>query len=186
MITFLRKYKIQIICIPVCLSNNEFDEFERVVEGIKTCDGIILPGGQENYDIDLKIAKYLYNRNIPTLGICLGMQIMALAFDGAIEYLPNNKHQSKKESVHKIKIKQDSKLYEILKVNELMVNSRHSEHIITTNLNITAISSDLVIEAVEDPTKKFFIGVQWHPESLINNIYSKGLFDYFIKVIEKV
>ena len=37
-----------------------------------------------------------------------------------------------------------------------------------------------IIEAVEDPNKKFFIGVQWHPESLEEDIYSERLFDTFI------
>jgi len=185
LVTFLRKYNIETICIPVCLSNNEFDEFKRVVKGIKECSGIILPGGQNYHEIDLKIAKFLYDKNIPTLGICLGMQIMALTFNGNINYLKNNNHQSKEEYVHKIKIKEDSKLHNILKTNELIVNSRHSEHITTTDLQITALANDLTIEAIEDSKKTFFIGVQWHPESIINDLYSKRLFDHFIDIIER-
>ena len=183
LITYLRNYDIQISCIPICFSNNDFDEFERVVKGILECDGIILPGGPNEYEIDLKIAKFLHEQNIPTLGICLGMQIMSLAFDGDIERLDKNFHQSKNEYVHKVKIKTNSKLYEILGTNEIIVNSRHSEHITTTDLSITAISDDLVIEAVEDASKAFYIGVQWHPESLVNDEYSKKLFDYFINLL---
>lgn len=180
LIKYLRNYKVNVICIPVCFEENEFDELERVEKLINDCDGIILPGGQNNYEIDLKIAKYLYNKNIPTLGICLGMQIMALTFNGDIAYLKNNKHQSREEYVHEIKIKPNSKLAEILKESNILVNSRHSEHITTTDLSIVAIADDLTIEAVEDSSKKFFIGIEWHPESLAHDIYSKKLFDFFI------
>lgn len=105
---------------------------------------------------------------------------MALSFSGDIKKFKTNIHQSKEEYVHQIKIKSDSKLLSILEDNTIFVNSRHSEHITTTDLNIVAIAPDLTIEAVEDPEKKFFIGVQWHPESLEKDLYSKKLFDYFI------
>ena len=49
-----------------------------------------------------------------------------------------------------------------------------------TNLDCVAYSEDNILEAVEDKNKKFFLGIQWHPESLLEDIYSKRLFDYFI------
>ncbi len=205
LITYLNQYDIEIICIPVIFDLPIAEELERVERIIKTCDGIILPGGeyfydidlaivqylydidlaivQYLYDIDLAIVQYLYDNNIPTLGICLGMQMMSVAMNGDIERLDNLRHQSKEEYVHPVKIKPNSKLYTILKDNEILVNSRHIEHITTTDLAITAIADDLTIEAVEDKEKQFFIGVQWHPESLINDIYSKRLFDYFISCL---
>lgn len=180
LIAFLRKYPVEVICIPVCFKNNEYEELERVKKTIRLCDGIILPGGANCYEIDLKIVKYLYKQDIPTLGICLGMQMMALAFDGKIDYLPNEFHQNKDEYVHPVKMKKGSLLEKIIESDNITVNSRHSEHITKTDLNIVAISNDLIIEAVEDKTKKFFIGVQWHPESLFNDMNSKKIFDYFI------
>ncbi len=181
LIYYLQNYNIELICIPVCFKNNQEIEFRRVEKIINECQGIILPGGENYYDIDLKIVKYLYKHNIPTLGICLGMQIMALNFNGQINTLPNQNHQKKEKYVHQIKIKEDSLLYQILETNSILVNSRHSEYIVNTNLNIVAISNDFVIEAIEDPTKSFFVGVQWHPESLFTDIYSKKIFDYFIQ-----
>ena len=185
LLAFLRKYKeIEVITIPINFKNNEYDELERVEELINSCNGIILPGGSNAYEIDLNIAKYLHEQNIPTLGICLGMQILSLAFDGDIAILKDNSHQSKEEYVHEVKLKRDSKIASILKKNKILVNSRHNEHITTTDLNITAIAPDMTIEAVEDQNKKFFIGIQWHPESLPNDIYSKRLFDYFINTLK--
>ncbi len=180
LIEYLRNYKVEVICIPILFNYNEYEELERGIELIKTCDGIILPGGAEEYDIDSKIVQYLYDHNIPTLGICLGMQLMALTFHGDIELIGNESHQKKEGYIHEVKIKPRSKLASILKDNKIMVNSRHIERITTTDLPIVAISNDLIIEAVEDPNKKFFIGIQWHPESLKEDLYSKRLFDFFI------
>lgn len=185
LIVYLRKPNIEVICIPVVFENNIYEESERVKRTIAICNGIILPGGANEHEIDLEIVKYLYQNNIPTLGICLGMQLMSLTFEGDIKKLSNNKHQSRTEYVHEVMIKENSKLAQILKEKKVLVNSRHSEHITTTNLNIVAIANDLTIEVVEDPNKKFFIGVQWHPESLPNDIYSKRLFDAFIEKIEQ-
>lgn len=180
LIEYLRNYSVEIICIPIAFQNNEYEELERTIGLIKICDGIILPGGAKEYDIDYKIIQYLYEHDIPTLGICLGMQLMALTFNGDIEPIGNEMHQKKEGYVHEVKIKEGSRLASILKSNKILVNSRHIEHITTTDLPIVAISSDLVIEAVEDASKRFFIGVQWHPESLKGDIYSKRLFDFFI------
>ena len=180
LLAFLRKYEVCTIAIPVMVNNNDLNELKRVEECIKLCNGVILPGGAFNHEIDIAIIKYLYANNIPTLGICLGMQEMAMAFSGFLNYLPNNRHQSSEDYVHDIDIQRNSKLSTIIKSSHITVNSRHSEYIFKTDLNVSAISDDLIIEAVEDSSKRFFIGVQWHPESLDNDIYSQKLFKAFI------
>lgn len=88
--------------------------------------------------------------------------------------------------MHEISIKTDSKLYEILGEERIKVNSRHGKCIPYTSLSQVAYSEEGIIEAVEDRTKKFFIGVQWHPETLIDDKYSNCLFDEFIKTIGQV
>jgi len=127
------------------------------------------------------LVDYLYQNDIPTLGICLGMQTMAKYFSHLDEINIKN-HWSNDLYVHYINIKKDSLLYKILGSDRILVNSRHKSAIIHTNLSISAVSEDEIIEAVEDPKKKFFLGVEWHPES-INDEYTKKLFDYFINVI---
>ena len=165
-------------CIPVCISLRFIDDYEKEFNIIKPlldiCNGFILQGGSEFYNIDILIIKYLYGKDIPTLGICLGMQTMACAFDGNLANI--DKHNSRDKYVHTITINENSKLYQIIKQKEISVNSRHNEYVINTNLSKSSYSN--VIESIEDSNKKFFIGVQWHPESLMDK-YSILLFDKF-------
>ena len=168
-----------LVGIIVDFNNDSSKEFLRVQELIDECDGIILQGGSEMYPIDLEIVKYLYDRDISTLGICLGMQIMGVVINGELSSNSLISHKSNKKYVHSISIKEDSKLYSILNNNKIEVNSRHKDYLIKTDLDIGGYSDDDIIEAIEDKNKKFFVGVEWHPESL-NDEYSNKLFNSFV------
>jgi len=80
LIDFLRKYNVNVITIPIVFKAE--GEFEKVKEIIDYCDGIIFPGGKYIKEIDCEIMQYLYEIDKPTLGICLGMQIMGASFNG--------------------------------------------------------------------------------------------------------
>ena len=167
-INVIYKYKFIPIGIIVDFNNNPNLEFNKIKNIIDLCDGFILQGGSDYYDIDILITKYLYDKNIPTLGICLGMQTMAMTFNGIMGEISN--HNSKNKYVHEIEINKNSKLYNIVKKNKILVNSRHNSYILNTDLDVSATNN--IIEAIEDKSKRFFIGVQWHPESIMdeNNI----------------
>ena len=149
------------------------------IDFIKKCNGFILPGGDFK-TIDFLVIKYAYENNIPILGICLGMQSMGEYFNGK---LGNTLfHYSKDNYVHDVIIDKTSKLFNILGNCIIKVNSRHKQRLINTNIKVSAISKDGIIEAIEDKSKKFFIGVQWHPESMISyDKLEKRLLDSFIK-----
>lgn len=171
----LNEFDVECIGIPISF------EFEKIKRNINDCDGIILPGGSVFYENDFKIIDYLYKKNIPTLGICLGMQSMAEYFNNKQEIEVENHYQTEKY-VHLVRIKKDTLLYKIMGKERIMVNSRHHSAIPYTTLTINAISPDGIIEGVEDITKKFFLGVQWHPETLNDN-NSYLLFKYFISIL---
>lgn len=152
------------------------------IETIKLCDGIIIQGGND-YDLEeIEMIKYIYDNDIPCLGICLGMQLMSLMKNGEIGEIGNFKHLSRNKYVHDVSIDLKSKLYKIIKKDKIKVNSRHKDKVIYTDLDIVSYSSDGIIEAVEDKTKKFFIGVEWHPESLEDD--SENIFKEFFKQIK--
>lgn len=180
-VEYLRMYDVNVIAIPVIFSN-ENNELEKVKNIIDMCDGIVFPGGINYCSLDCEIMKYCHVIDKPTLGLCLGMQIMGITFDGCIKCLNSENHNNEEKYVHNVKINKDSKLYKILQTDEIKVNSRHDKVVEKTSLMCSAISEDGMIEAIEDKSKKFFIGFQWHPESLRDDENSRKIFDYFLKI----
>lgn len=158
----LYNFNVNVIGIPINI------EFNKLIESVNLCDGIILSGGSNFHENDFKLVNYLVSKDIPTLCIFLGMQSMAEYFNKEREINVNN-HYSTNKYVHKISIKRGSKLYNILNKEEILVNSRHHTAIPFTNMIISAKSEDNIIEAVELSNLKFFIGLEWHPESLNDN-----------------
>lgn len=150
---------------------------------IDLCDGVIFPGGEIVSNYDIEILKYLRKIDKPTLGICLGMQEMAMQSGTTIK-IENNKHNSDMDYVHEVKLPNNTKLKSILRKDCILVNSRHNYKVNNTTLNISSYSTDNIIESVEDSSKLFFIGVQWHPESLKNDINSKLLVENFINACD--
>ena len=161
------------IPIGITLNNN----YKKL---INLCDGIIFQGGDEFEKYDLESLKYIYDINKPVLGICLGMQLMGVLFNGNM--IDINNHKKTLNYSHEVRIKRNSKLYNIFKTDIIKVNSRHKSVIKNTKLNISGISQDGYIEAIEDIRNKFFIGVQWHPESMLKyDDKQNNLFKQFIK-----
>ena len=159
------------IIIPIILNNNN-----NVFELVKLCDGIILTGGDILCKLDYKLVDYLYKNDIPTLGICMGMQLMGLYKGGKLKKI--NDHYN---IYHKIIISNTSPLSSIYKRGSVVL-SRHHEYLINTKLKVIARDEEGIIEGVEDNKKRFFIGIQWHPESL-NSKCSDKLINYFIKTL---
>ena len=171
----LNEFNVLVIGIPIN-SNYNF-----LIETVKLCDGIILSGGSTFLENDFKLVKYLSENDIPTLGICLGMQAMALYSNDYNEKDISN-HYSSKKYVHYLNIKKNTLLYKIIKKDRILVNSRHKSYIPKTNLTINAISEDNITEGIEDKDKRFFLGIQYHPESL-NDTNTYRLFEYFTKIL---
>lgn len=162
-----------------------------LIEQIKLCNGIILPGGNKIYDYDYFICKYALDNDIPVLGICMGEQLMAGVLANVdrkevLEYVESDIQHNDLQSkyVHRVRINKDSYLYKIIGKEEIEVNSRHKYCV--TNIDekyITVFSEDDIIEGVEDKTKKFAIGIQWHPEDMADyDENMKKVFDEFIRV----
>lgn len=156
-----------------------YPKYDNINDIMKLCDGFILQGGTDFTDYDISLLSEIYKQDKPLLGICLGMQTIASFFNGNVQKCLGKRHNQTNKYVHNVKIIHNSLLYKILHKDKIMVNSRHNDCVKYTSINISAISDDGVIEAVEIPKRKFFLGVQWHPESL-DDINSYLLFKTFI------
>ncbi len=171
---FTRK---NIIVIGISKNNS----FKAIKSLINKASGVVLPGGNKYTKKDLKIAKYLRLINKPTLGICQGMQVMCMANNGIIHKKALNNHYSNNLYHHEISIIKNTLLSKIINKNIINVNSRHFDEILSTDLEVCAYSNDYVIEAVADNNCKFYLGVQWHPESNYHYLYNDLIINYFIK-----
>jgi putative glutamine amidotransferase len=78
-------------------------------------------------------------------------------------------------------------LASILNTTELKVNSLHHQAVdeLAPPLRISAVSEDGIVEAVEAPQARFFLGVQWHPEWMVQQTPIQNLFRAFVAACEE-
>lgn len=178
------------------------DDESVIINTLERIDGLLLSGGADINPLyageepcrqlgginskrdlpELLITRLAYNRQIPMLGICRGIQTLAIALDGKIaqdiysgEHKASIKHSQdadRSEPTHSVEVEKDSSLYAIYR-NEapegrLYVNSFHHQAVSEAGprLRVTARATDGVIEAVESSEYKSIMGVQWHPECM--------------------
>lgn len=156
---------------------------------LSLCDGIIFQGGSKFYPNDKYIAKYVIKNDVPTLGICLGMQLLNHVDNQEKSTLIKiDDHLDNKKYVHKIKIVKNTLLSDILNLDEMKVNSRHRLSIVKLNkFKICAKSPDNIIESIYYPGKRFILGVQFHPEDMyFYDEFAKLIFERFIKECNNV
>ncbi len=146
--------------------------------------------------LEIRLCQKALETDIPVFGICRGIQIMSVAMWGNLYQDIDDEHPKPvlrhpklngEDARHEIKIQPDSLLYEIVGKSVDEVNSAHHQAVddIGKNFVVTARSSDGVIEAIENESKPFVIGVQYHPERMIANDgfleHRRKLFSAFIK-----
>lgn len=128
---------------------------------------------------ELTLVRMAYNRRLPLLGICRGMQVIALALGGkvmqdmatALPHTPLLKHSqeaARSEATHYVEAEADSVLARLLGT-QFAVNSFHHQAVaeVGPQLRVTARSADGIIEAFESADFHPVMGVQWHPECFL-------------------
>jgi putative glutamine amidotransferase len=149
----------------------------------------------ERTEFEINICKKALKKDIPILGICGGQQLLNIVYGGSLiqdikkdlSTVINHEQKNPRNQVsHSVKLNLNTKLYNIIKKKSIKVNSAHHQSIKTAGkgLIINAIAPDGVIEGIEDQSKSFCIGVQWHPEFMINQS-DNDLLKGFIKAAKK-
>ena len=175
-----------------------------LVSTLDNIDGLLLSGGADinplycgeepqrrlggiNSERDLPellITRLALNRQLPILGICRGIQTLAVAMGGRVaqdldspelqptaDGAPPLKHSQDADRAtptHSVTVEKDSMLHTITGSERLYVNSFHHQAVSDAGqrLRVTAKAPDGIIEAVESTEHKPVIGVQWHPECM--------------------
>ena len=190
-LTLRRVYCDQIVRaggVPVVLP--PVDDAEVLINMLEGIDGLVLTGGadynplwygeQPEKDLhtinstrdlpELLLTRLAFNRQIPILGICRGVQTMAIALGGNLVQdlktpLKHSQDAPRSEATHSVTITEGSTLYGLYG-QETFVNSFHHQAVkdCGSHLHVVATAPDGVIEAVESTEQKALMGVQWHPE----------------------
>lgn len=163
---------------------------DRVAEYVALCDGLILTGGvdpdttafgqpmhpkaramdptRQAFELGLLEAVRDAKPQAAVLGVCLGMQLMALHAGGALDqYMPETMgdeaaaaHTENREHPINLAVP-DSQLG----TSPGKIVSSHRQRVSDTgSMRLIAAAPDGTVEAIDDPARPFYVGVQWHPE----------------------
>lgn len=202
-------YKAGGFPIAIPYINKALDSYLNMI------DGILIPGGSYPFEAswyidnktksdsdprrreaDLNTVKKALDKNIPILGICAGMQVIAGLHGCKFAHktkdvadptitIDHSNGAPAEERAHKVSVLKNSLLHKITSLNSFEVNTTHSEAIATTTdkIIVSATAPDNIIEAIEIPSHRFALGVQWHPEFFAEEgTPDFNILKYFIKI----
>jgi putative glutamine amidotransferase len=117
---------------------------------------------RERDELEQALIVEAEQRNVPILGICRGLQMLNVARGGTL-----HRHiDGHKDVEHRVRLETESMLQALVGAQDYTVNSRHHQAVdgLGRGLVVTARAADGIIEALEDPERRFVVAVQWHPE----------------------
>jgi putative glutamine amidotransferase len=153
--------------------------------------------GRDVYEIDL--VRRALEADLPVFAICRGVQVLNVARGGTlIQDIPSQAPGAlahKREAsdpaftlAHEVWLDTGSLIEALLSeslgdVEHCQVNSRHHQAIKASGAGLVTVATapDGIVEAVEDPARRFCLGVQWHPENFYRTGEFRALFEGFVK-----
>lgn len=194
-----------------------YDNDKALVSLLDTLDGIVLSGGadidpdylgEEPLDCisinprrdrqELMLVRLAADRQIPVLGICRGIQVLAAALGGKLYQDIKTQHDqtcighsqtiARGLPSHEVKLVKDSLLYGFFGKETLAVNSFHHQAVkeVPAGFRVTAFAPDGIIEGMESTAFRPILGVQWHPECFLleNDRTMMPIFSWLIEQAE--
>jgi putative glutamine amidotransferase len=171
------------------LTGGDFDHDPKLYGDTTVHPKTCLNSSRTTFEYEL--LKHALARKMPVLGICAGQQLLNIMYGGTLlqsisDAIPHALNHWQEECRHKpthpIKITPGSLLAKAAKgQDEVYINSSHRQAVnrVGEGLIMTAVASDGVIEAIEDPHHPFCLGVQWHPEFFVDAL-DRTLYQLFI------
>ena len=188
--------------IPVIL--DQYQDNETIKALLPRLDGVLFTGGVDinpklygeeidekcgeiadaRDDFEVRLMEVVEQYEIPVFGICRGIQSLNVLCGGSLHQHRDN-HQGVR---HDVAITEGTRLHSIIGKTKINSNSFHHQCVkaIAPGLIITAQADDGIVEAIERPGERFFVGVQWHPELLsANEEDHHALFCAFIRAAQE-
>lgn len=130
---------------------------------------------------EIMVLKAALHRQLPVLGVCGGMQLLNVALGGTLvqdiktELPAAREHQQshdRRHPQHPVEVKEGTALSACIGKGQVMVNSTHHQAVkaLGEKLVVSALAPDGMIEAIELTGAAFTVGVQWHPELMIDTV----------------
>jgi len=145
-------------------------------------------------DMELVLCRQAVKSGMPVFGICRGVQLLNIALGGDIYQdlisqrgkqglICHNQPAPKWFGFHDVHIAEGTRLHQILGTTSISANTFHHQAVrrLAPGLRCAAKTSDGIIEAVEDSNHPFLIGVQWHPECMLEDPRMIKLFNAFVE-----
>ncbi len=150
---------------------------------------------------ELTLARWAVSADLPLLAICRGIQVLNVALGGTLyqdiasqlpDALEHHRFRSRgyppNDQAHAVTVEPDSRLVAAMGATEVTTNSRHHQavKVPASELVTVAHTADGLIEGVEIPKARFVVGVQWHPENLVDEDPAmQRLFGSFVEAMRE-
>jgi putative glutamine amidotransferase len=182
------------ILLPTSLDHSTWREMYDTTDGVLISGGgDVEPSlfGEDRHeltnDVDLErdhveiaLVRWALEDDKPLFAICRGVQVMNVALGGTliqdiptqhgdrIEHRGNWIGAARDKVLHEVCVEPGSRIASIIGEGNIGVNSFHHQALkrVANGLGVTSRSPDGIIESVEIPDKRYFVGVQWHPEEM--------------------
>ncbi|WP_416417209.1 gamma-glutamyl-gamma-aminobutyrate hydrolase family protein [Paenarthrobacter aromaticivorans] len=143
--------------------------------------------------LEISLVEEARRRRMPVFGICRGMQLINVALGGTLHQHLTEVTELKPHrdlvgtfTSHAVTVLDGTRLSDILKERTLDISSHHHQgvKILGRDLRVAASAPDGIIEAIEDPSADFVLGVEWHPEEQFDN-EGADLFREFVHAAQR-
>jgi putative glutamine amidotransferase len=178
---------------------------------VSLLDGLVLSGGTHvhpsrygqdpavtaNYDpprdnTDFRLLSHAETLGIPVLGICRGAQLINIFRGGSLcqNVTPLRKHTKHRPlllPLQTVRLVQGSRLINVMKYPVIGANRIHSQSIkrLGRHLRVVGVDKDCFVQAIENTTGQWLMGIQWHPEYLMYHAGHRRIFRHFVQAAEE-